>query len=257
MIHSGDTPGEGGESGCAVELGADLHDRAAGEGARAEPGAPRTPRLRCVAEPTQRAADARSPFDTRASVDEPQAREPAAVPEHAPEPVAQVRRRLPLLLIVAAIILVADVVSKIVVVAKLANRAPVDAIPSVLDLQLTRNAGAAFGFAAGATVIFTLVAASVVVFIVRAARQLGSVGWAWALGLLLGGALGNLGDRLFRAPGPLRGHVVDWIHLHHWPVFNVADSAIVIGGILAVVLSMLGKSLDGRHAPADSEPSST
>ncbi len=157
------------------------------------------------------------------------------------------RRRLPLLLIVAGVVLVADVVSKLLVVAHLSNRPPVDVIPSVLDLELTRNAGAAFGFAAGATIIFSVVAAAVVVFIVRASRKLGSVGWAWALGLLLGGALGNLGDRLFRAPGPLRGHVVDWIHLHHWPVFNIADSGIVIGGLLAVLLSMRGIRLDGHH----------
>jgi signal peptidase II len=114
-----------------------------------------------------------------------------------------------------------------------------------LDLQLTRNAGAAFGLAGGATIIFTLVAAAVVVFIVATARRLRSKGWAVALGLLLGGALGNLGDRLFRDPGPLRGHVVDWIHLAHWPIFNIADSAIVVGGVLAVLLSMRGKRLDG------------
>jgi signal peptidase II len=153
-----------------------------------------------------------------------------------------------LLLSVAAVIFVLDLVSKLLVVANLSDRlTPVTLIPDVLDLQLTRNAGAAFGFAAGATVIFTVVAAAVVVFIVRTARKLASVGWAWALGLLLGGAVGNLGDRLFRAPGPLRGHVVDWIHLHHWPVFNVADSAIVIGGLLAVFLSMRGIGLDGRR----------
>lgn len=157
-------------------------------------------------------------------------------------------RRLTLLLSVAGVIFVLDLVSKLLVVANLSDRlTPVTLIPDVLDLQLTRNAGAAFGFAAGATVIFTVVAAAVVVFIVRTARKLASVGWAWALGLLLGGAVGNLGDRLFRAPGPLRGHVVDWIHLHHWPVFNVADSAIVIGGLLAVFLSMRGIGLDGRR----------
>jgi signal peptidase II len=174
----------------------------------------------------------------------------------APEPSATAgppRRRLPLLLTVAGTVLVADVVSKLLVVAHLSNREPLEVIPAVLDLQLTRNAGAAFGFAAGATVIFTLVAASVVVFIARAARRLASVGWAWALGMLLGGALGNLGDRVFRAPGPLRGHVVDWIHLHHWPVFNVADSGVVIGGLLAVLLSTRGIRLDGHPARADGE----
>jgi signal peptidase II len=167
-------------------------------------------------------------------------------------------RRLGLLFAVAAVFFLLDLISKLLVVANLSGRiTPVTIIPGVLDLQLTRNAGAAFGFAAGATVIFTVVAAAVVVFIVRAARRLRSVGWAWAFGLLLGGAVGNLGDRLFRAPGPLRGHVVDWIHLHHWPVFNLADSAIVIGGLLAVLLSIRGVGLDGRPAAGkrtDPEP---
>jgi signal peptidase II len=161
---------------------------------------------------------------------------------------------MPLLLIVSAVVLVADVVSKQLVVAHLSNRAPVNVIPSVLDFELTRNAGAAFGLAAGATIIFTVVAAAVVVFIVRASRRLASAGWAWALGLLLGGALGNLSDRLFRDPGPLRGHVVDWIHLHHWPVFNLADSGIVIGGIIAVLLSMRGIRLDGHRIHTDGAP---
>jgi signal peptidase II len=176
--------------------------------------------------------------------------EPTAVADSAAVPVAAQapsRLRLVLLLCIAAVLLAADVVSKLIVVAKLSDRGPVKVIPSVLDLELTRNPGAAFGFAAGATVIFTVVAAGVVVFIVRAARKLGSVGWAWALGLLLGGALGNLGDRIFRAPGPLRGHVVDWIHLHHWPIFNIADSGVVVGGLLAVLLSMRGIHLDGTR----------
>jgi signal peptidase II len=83
--------------------------------------------------------------------------------------------------------------------------------------------------------------------IVRTARLLQSRAWATALGLLLGGALGNLSDRLFRAPGPLRGHVVDWIALPHWPVFNIADSAIVTGGLLAVLLAFRGVEMDGSR----------
>jgi signal peptidase II len=186
--------------------------------------------------------------------------EPPAMAGVKPVPVAAhppSRLRLVLLLCIAAVVLAADVISKLIVVARLSDRGPVKIIPSVLDLELTRNPGAAFGFAAGATVIFTLVAAGVVVFIVRAARKLGSVGWAWALGLLLGGALGNLGDRIFRAPGPLRGHVVDWIHLHHWPIFNIADSGVVVGGLLAVLLSMRGIHLDGTRAEAKPDTSAS
>ena len=159
------------------------------------------------------------------------------------------RRQLTALVAATVVALVADAVSKVLVVVHLADRAPVVVVPKVLDLQLTRNPGAAFGLAGGATILFTLVAVAVVVFIVATARRLRSRGWAIALGLLLGGALGNLGDRLFRDPGPLRGHVVDWIHLAHWPVFNLADSAIVIGGLLAVLLSMRGKRLDGTTEP--------
>jgi len=85
------------------------------------------------------------------------------------------------------------------------------------------------------------------VFILRASRRIHSVGWAVTLGLLLGGATGNLTDRLLRAPGPLRGYVVDWIQLPHWPVFNISDSCIVCGGILAVLLSGLGLRIDGTR----------
>jgi signal peptidase II len=147
----------------------------------------------------------------------------------------------------AAVVLLADLVSKAIVVSRLSNRPPVRVIPHVLTLILTRNAGAAFSIGAGQTIVFTGVALAVVVVIVRTARSLHSRGWAMALGLLLGGALGNLSDRVFRAPGPLRGHVVDWIQLPHWPVFNIADSAIVTGGLLALVLATRGIEMDGSR----------
>nr|WP_239372932.1 signal peptidase II [Frankia sp. Cj5] len=145
------------------------------------------------------------------------------------------------------VVVTTDAITKIVAVAHMSDRAPINLIPGVLDLRLTRNPGAAFSLAGGATVLFSLVAVAVVVVIVRTARTLKSTPWAVVLGLLLGGALGNLSDRVFRAPAPLRGHVVDWIHLHHWPVFNIADSAIVIGGILAVILGARGVGVDGQR----------
>lgn len=123
-------------------------------------------------------------------------------------------------------------------------------VRGVLDVEESRNPGAAFGVAGGATILFTLVAVVVAVAIVRCAPRLRSGPWAVALGLLLGGSVGNLGDRLFRSPGPLRGHVVDWIFLHHWPVFNVADSGIVVGGVLAVALASQGYRLDGSREAA-------
>src|SRR5260370_22472872 len=104
------------------------------------------------------------------------------------------------------------------------------------------------------TAVFTLIAVAVIISILRTSRRLRSLPWAMTLGLLLGGATGNLGDRLFRSPGPLRGYVVDWIELPHWPVFNVADSAIVCGGILAVLLPPPGHPLAGTHDPARESP---
>jgi signal peptidase II len=141
-------------------------------------------------------------------------------------------------------VLVVDVISKALVVAHLSDRAPVHLVGHVLELTLTRNGGAAFSVGTGSTIVFTAVAVAVVVVIARTARRLTSRGWATSLGLLLGGALGNLSDRVFRSPGVFRGHVVDWIALPHWPVFNLADSAIVVGGVLAVLLSARGVELD-------------
>lgn len=156
-------------------------------------------------------------------------------------------RRTGWVLLTAVVILVADVTSKVIVVAELSDRRPVIVISHVLTLTLTRNAGAAFSIGGGATVLFTAVAVGVVVVIVRKARSLASKGWALALGLLLGGALGNLTDRVFRSPAPFRGHVVDWLQLPHWPVFNLADSAIVVGGVVAVLVALRGIEFDGSH----------
>ena len=175
-----------------------------------------------------------------------QATRGAAVAATAPTRPRQ--RRTTLLLLTAAAVLLADVVSKIIVVATLRPGEQVELIGHVLRLTETRNAGAAFSVGTSATVLFTLVAVGVVIVIAREARRLTSAGWAVTLGLLLGGALGNLTDRLLRAPGPLRGHVVDWIELPHWPVFNLADSAIVVGGCLAVLLASRGVPLDNRAA---------
>jgi len=156
-------------------------------------------------------------------------------------------RRIRLLLAVAAGIFGADLVTKTIVVATLSDRAPVRLLGGLLTLRVLRNSGAAFSIGTSMTAVFTLIAVVVIISILRTARRLRSLAWAVTLGLLLGGATGNLGDRLFRSPGPLRGHVVDWIELPHWPVFNVADSAIVCGGILAVLIAARGIRLDGAR----------
>lgn len=163
------------------------------------------------------------------------------------------RSRARLLLGLAAAVLALDLASKLVVVATLSDREPLRLLGGALYLTEARNTGAAFSFAEGATVVFTLIAVAVVALIVRSARKLFSTGWAVALGLVLGGALGNLVDRVFRDPGFLRGGVVDFISLFDpygqvWPIFNVADSAIVCGGVLGALLAFRGVEFDGRRA---------
>jgi len=162
------------------------------------------------------------------------------------EPGRPGRRRVGLLLAVAAGVYLADVISKIVVVATLSGH-QVRLLGGLLTLNLLRNSGAAFSIGTSLTIVFSLIALGVIFFILRTSRRLRSVPWAITLGLLLGGATGNLTDRLLRSPGVFRGDVVDWIQLPHWPVFNVADSAIVCGGVLAVVLAARGYRLDGTR----------
>ena len=169
-------------------------------------------------------------------------------PADPPESAVRRPRRLGLLLVVAAVVLAADAIPKAVAVAEVTGRAAVGLLDGLLHLALVRNAGAAFGLGGGATVLFTLVAVAVVVVIARTAPRLRSLPWAVTLGLLLGGAAGNLADRLLRDPGPLRGRVIDWIQLPHWPVFNLADAAIVSGGVLAVLLSGKGIGVDGTRS---------
>ena len=151
---------------------------------------------------------------------------------------------------VAGFVLTADAVSKAVVVSHLSGHAPIRLLGGLLTLLLLRNSGAAFSLGTSMTIVFTAIAVGVIIFILRTARKLRSLRWAITLGLLLGGATGNLADRLFRAPAPLRGSVVDWIELPHWPVFNLADSAIVCGGVLAVLLAVVGLHLDGSKEAA-------
>jgi signal peptidase II len=160
------------------------------------------------------------------------------------------RSRILLVLSVAAAVLALDAISKNLVVARLSGHAPYRALGGAVYLTLARNTGAAFSVGTGATVIFTVVALFVVGLIVRLSSRLHSIPWAIALGLMLGGAAGNLADRIFRSPGVLRGAVVDWISLFDpnggvWPIFNLADAGIVCGGVLAVLLALLGYDISG------------
>lgn len=153
---------------------------------------------------------------------------------------------------VAAFALVLDVITKEMATKLLDPHEPVKLLGGVLYLSLTRNAGAAFSLFRDFTFIFPLITLGVVVWIGWMARSLRSMPWAVALGLVLGGALGNLIDRLFRAPGPFQGHVVDFFSLFDphgqvWPIFNIADMALVGGVCLAVLLELLGRHRDGSR----------
>ncbi|MFF4217184.1 signal peptidase II [Streptomyces nondiastaticus] len=164
--------------------------------------------------------------------------------------VAKAGRRVPLLLAVAGLSYLIDLCSKLVVVAELENRPAVQVIGTWLELRVMRNAGAAFSIGETTTIVFTLIAATVAVVIARLARKLYSTPWAIALGLLLGGVLGNLTDRLFRTPGGLRGAVVDFISVRGFSVMNLADWAVFCGGALIVFCTMRGWELDGAGGGA-------
>ncbi|MEO3978857.1 signal peptidase II [Streptomyces sp. CAU 1734] len=174
-------------------------------------------------------------------IDTPDVGDEAAAPAEQPRG----RRRIAVLLGVAAIAYLFDLGTKMLVVARLEHHQPVEIIGEWLRFEAVRNSGAAFGFGAAYTVIFTVIACAVVLVIIRLARKLYNLPWAIALGLLLGGALGNLTDRIFRAPGAFKGAVVDFIAPAHFAVFNLADTAIVCGGILIVILSFKGLDPDG------------
>jgi signal peptidase II len=157
-----------------------------------------------------------------------------------------------LLGVIALVVVGLDQASKVWAVENLTGRAPAPVVDGWLQLHLIRNSGAAFSLATGATWIFTVVATVVTVVILRTARRLQSRWWAVALGLLLGGALGNLVDRLVRAPGFARGHVVDFIEFQRFPfmdfpIFNLADSSVVTGAILIALLGVWGVTLDGQR----------
>lgn len=149
------------------------------------------------------------------------------------------------MLAVALVVLALDQVTKGVVVSRMPGREPIELLGGLVTITYTRNPGAAFSIGTGTTWLFTLVAVVVVVVILRTATRLRSTGWAIALGALLGGALGNLTDRLLREPGFGQGHVVDWIELPRYPVFNLADSAIVLAAIAMVILTLAGRDLEG------------
>lgn len=153
---------------------------------------------------------------------------------------------------VALAVLVLDQGSKYLVVQNLPPRESVPALGDVLQFYFVRNSGAAFSLASGYTWIFSIAATAVTVFILLFARRIRSLAWAILFGMLLGGTLGNLLDRLFREPGFGVGHVVDFIQVIYFPaIFNIADAFIVSSMGLFVILTIRGVGLDGRRMPAE------
>jgi len=137
-------------------------------------------------------------------------------------------------LAVAAVVVVLDQLTKVWAVSALSD-GPVRVVGSLLQFRLTRNPGGAFSLGTGLTPVLALLAVAMVVYIVRTTRRTADAVMAFSLALVLGGAVGNLVDRMVRSPGILRGEVVDFIKVPHWPTFNVADSAITVGVILIAI----------------------
>ena len=149
-----------------------------------------------------------------------------------------------------------DQLTKWLAVDRLSERPDHPLVGDLLVLHLTRNAGAAFSTGTGYTELFSVLALVAVVVVLWLARRIRSALWAVAFGLLLAGITGNLTDRLLREPGPLRGHVVDFLMLPHWPVFNVADVCINLAAALILVQAFRGVRLDGTRLERrqDDEP---
>ncbi|HET7358371.1 MAG TPA: signal peptidase II [Nocardioidaceae bacterium] len=173
----------------------------------------------------------------------------------APRPHRPRRRCLLLFAAVAAAAYVLDVVSKVLAVAFLSDRAPVHVVGDFFTLTLTRNSGAAFSTATSYTAALTAIAFVAAVVVVWVARRVASPVWAVALGLLLAGVAGNLTDRLFRQPAPFQGHVVDFLAFPHWPVFNVADACINVAAALIIIQSLRGVRVNGTRTREESSRS--
>jgi signal peptidase II len=138
-----------------------------------------------------------------------------------------------------------DLFTKILAVRHLTEGDPVDVLDDVLRLDLVRNPGAAFSTGTSYTLVLSVIALVAAGVVIRFGRRLGDRTWAVALGLLLAGVCGNLTDRIFRDPGVLRGHVVDFLALPHWPVFNVADMLIDVAVVLIIIQTWRGIGITG------------
>jgi len=152
--------------------------------------------------------------------------------------VTAARRLAAWLYATAGLVYVADRLTKMWAERALAGGPPVTVIPGVLQLNYTTNSGGAFGLGQSAPWLFAGATVVVVAAIVAASLRLRHGPTAVALGLILGGGIGNLTDRALRGDGVLSGRVVDFIDFRVWPVFNLADSAIVVGALLLLVTGL-------------------
>jgi signal peptidase II len=198
------------------------------------------------------AGDVKPPTDVADETDVPTVDESEVVEPEVVEPRLP-PRRFAVLAVVAPLALALDILTKTLMVANQEGKSPIRILGGIVYLDVIRNPGAAFSMATGMTWILSLIAVAVVVALIVVAPRLRSTGWAIGLGLVLAGALGNLLDRIFRSPGPLRGHVVDFVsvfgpYAQYFAVFNVADSCICVGGALIVLMAILGRDYDGGIA---------
>ncbi|QWT25407.1 signal peptidase II [Subtercola sp. PAMC28395] len=160
-----------------------------------------------------------------------------------------------LLVIVALGVLAVDQIAKYLVVTHLPLNQFVPVLGDLVQFFYVTNSGAAFSIGSAYTWIFSVLAVAVLVFIVWFARRIRSVGWAVVFGLLLGGVLGNLTDRLFREPGFGIGHVVDFVKIPLLPaIFNLADVAICAAMVLFLIQTIRGIGLDGRKTVRETDP---
>ena len=176
---------------------------------------------------------------------EPADAESAGSPSSAEQPANRSWKWIALFALVGVLILGLDQLTKALALAHLTPGEPVNVIGSLLKFNLIRNSGAAFSLGAGYTPVISVIQIAVAIGVIYLSRKLGSAGWAVAFGLLFGGAVGNITDRIFRAPSPFHGHVVDFLQTPHWAIFNVADMAVTSAAILLVIQTLRGIRLDG------------
>ncbi|WP_246051195.1 signal peptidase II [Nocardioides guangzhouensis] len=177
-----------------------------------------------------------------------------STPETIPDPAVPSRSRLIVLFAaVAAFLYTLDVVGKVWAVRHLTPGETVDLVGRYFGLHLTRNPGAAFSTGTAYTEVLSVLSITAICAVLWVSRRLGSRLWAVGLGALLAGVAGNLTDRLFREPGFLHGHVVDYLRFPHWPIFNIADICINVAAAIIIIQALRGIGVDGRRVARNEE----